>query len=280
MRVVFGLVLPLTMLATGARSQAAEESGDSNNIQSASGKESTPDRFSDQWRFQLGGGVINVPRYPGSRDDANRVVPILGISYGRYFVGGVPGGGGAPAGIGVYLVKTAHWSFGLDVGDDVRKPRRASDAPILHGWGDIPGTVHGGLFSNYTIEWLTVHGSVSAGGHNEGVRVSLGVDLTYQATPRLRLSVGPEVTWVNNQYAMTFFGIDTPQSEIGGIAQYRARSGVNSLGGSARANYMLTARWSLAALVSYARLQGDAANSPVTTDKNQRVYGAFVMYRF
>ena len=123
-------------------------------------------------------------------------------------------------------------------------------------------------------------GSVSASGHNEGVRVSLGADATYHATPRLRLSVGPELTWVNNQYAMTFFGIDTLQSEIAGVAQYRARSGINSLGGSASANYMLTQRWSLAALVSYGRLQGDAANSPVTTDKNQRVYGAFVMYRF
>jgi outer membrane scaffolding protein for murein synthesis (MipA/OmpV family) len=84
----------------------------------------------------------------------------------------------------------------------------------------------------------------------------------------------------NNQYAMTFFGIDAAQSEIAGIAPYRARSGIEFLGGSAGASYILTDHWSLAAHVSYGRLQGDAADSPVTTDKTQRVYGACVMYRF
>ena len=87
------------------------------------------------------------------------------------------------------------------------------------------------------------------------------------------------MTWVNNQYAMTFFGIDAAQSEIAGIAPYRARSGIN-LGWVGSASYILTDHWSLAAHVSYGRLQGDAADSPVTTDKTQRVYGAFVMYRF
>jgi outer membrane scaffolding protein for murein synthesis (MipA/OmpV family) len=52
------------------------------------------------------------------------------------------------------------------------------------------------------------------------------------------------------------------------------------VGGSAGATYTLTDHWSLGAHVSYGKLQGDAANSPVTTDKNQRLYGAFVMYRF
>jgi len=109
---------------------------------------------------------------------------------------------------------------------------------------------------------------------------SLGVDAKYHATQRLTLSIGPEVTWVNNQYAMTFFGLDAAQSTIAGIAPYRARSGINSVGVSAGASYMLTDHWSLAAHASYGRLQGDAANSPVTTDKTQRVYGGFVMYRF
>jgi len=88
----------------------------------------------------------------------------VSISYDRYFIGGVPGGGGGPAGIGAFLVRTEHWAVGLDVGGDARKPRRASDDPILHGWGDIPGTARGGMFASYNIEWLSVHGAVSAAG--------------------------------------------------------------------------------------------------------------------
>jgi outer membrane protein len=284
MSIALGLVLPLAMLTTSIRSAAAEKSADANDVQPAAAdantRSSVPDPFSDKWKFQLGAGAFNGPRYPGSRFDSTHGVPIVSISYDRYFIGGVPGGGGAPAGIGAYLVRTEHWAVGLDVGGGGRQPRRASDDPILHGWGNIPGTVRGGMFASYNIEWLSVHGSVSAAGHNEGLLASLSVDATYHATPRLTLSVGPELTLGNNQYAMTFFGLNAAQSQIAGIAPYRARGGINSVGGSATAIYMLTERWSVAAHVSYGRLQGDAATSPVTTDKTQRVYGAFVMYRF
>lgn len=245
----------------------------------ADDESSTREPSSDKWNVLLGAGVVNLPRYPGSRIDFTRGLPAVSISYDRYFIGGVPGGG-APAGVGAYLVRTEHWAFGLDVSGDSRKPRRASDDPILHGWGDIPGTVRGGMFASYSLEWLSARGSVSEGGHHEGVIASLNVEAQLHPTPRLTLSLGPQVTWTDEQYAMTFFGVDAAQSEIAGIAPYRARAGVNTVGVEAGARYALTRNWSLAAHVDYGRLQGDAANSPVTTDKTQRVLGAFVLYRF
>jgi len=141
--------------------------------------------------FNLVRVLSTPPRYPGSRDDSTRGLPVVSIHYGRYFIGGGPGSG-APAGLGAFLLHTEHWDVGVNVGGDTRKPRRASDDPILRGWGDIPGTVRGGMF----------------------------------------------------------------------------------------ASYRLTKSWSLAAHASYGRLQGDVADSPVTTDKTQRVFGAFVMYGF
>jgi len=282
-RIVLGLFLPLALLTNSMRSAAAEDSAAADVAQSTTADEndnsSARDPFEDKWKFQVGAGVINAARYPGSRYDFTRGLPLISVSYDRYFIGGAPGSG-APAGIGAYLLHTEHWAVGLDVGGDARKPRRASDDPVLRGWGDIPGTARGGMFASYNMDWLSVRGSVSVGGHNEGVLASLGVEAKYHATRRLTLTIGPELTLVNNQYAMTFFGVDAAQSEIGGIAPYRARGGINSLGGSAGASYILTEHWSLAAHVSYGRLQGDAANSPVTTDKTQRLYGAFVMYRF
>jgi outer membrane protein len=137
------------------------------------------------------------------------------------------------------------------------------------------------MFASYTRDWFSVRGSISdAVAHHEGVLASLAVEAKYHVTQRLTLSIGPEITWANNQYAQTFFGLNTAQSQIAGIAPYTAKSGINSVGGSAGAMYMLTDHWSLAAHVSYGKLQGDAADSPVTTDKTQRMYGAFVMYRF
>ena len=256
-------LLPLCLL-TASFAAAAQESESSK----------------DSWNFVVGAGVINLPRYAGSRFDYTRALPAVSIGNDRYFFGGAPGGGGGPAGLGVYLVRTEHWAVGLDVGGDFRKPRRASDDPILHGWGDIPGTVRGGMFASYSIEWLSIRGSVSDAGHHEGVMASLGAEAHFHPTPRLMLSFGPKVTWTNEQYAMTFFGIDAAQSQIAGIAPYRARAGVNMVGGEAGARYALTRNWSIGTSVSYGQLQGDAANSPVTTDKTQRVISAFVLYRF
>jgi MipA family protein len=255
--------LPLTVL-TASLPAVAEEPGPS----------------SDSWNIVLGAGAVNLPRYPGSRFDYTRAVPAVSISNGRYFFGGAPDGGGGPAGLGIYLVRTEHWTVGLDVGGDFRKPRRASDDPVLHGWGDIPGTVRGGMFASYNIEWLSIGGSVSEGGHHEGLVASLGAHAQFHPMARLTLSFGPKVTWTDEQYANTFFGIDAAQSEIAGIAPYRARAGLNMVSGEAGARYALTRNWSIAANVSYGRLQGDAANSPVTTDKTQRVIAAFVLYRF
>ena len=255
--------LPLTVLTASLPAMAEE-----------------PGASSDSWNIVLGAGAVNLPRYPGSRFDYNRGVPAVSISNGRYFFGGAPGGGGGPAGLGIYLVRTEHWTVGLDVGGDFRKPRRASDDPVLHGWGDIPGTVRGGMFASYHIEWLSIGGSVSEGGHHEGLIASLGAQAQFHPMARLTLSFGPKVTWTDEQYANTFFGVDAAQSEIAGIAPYRARAGFNMVAGEAGARYALTRNWSLAANVSYGRLQGDAANSPVTTDKTQRVITAFVLYRF
>jgi outer membrane protein len=79
---------------------------------------------------------------------------------------------------------------------------------------------------------------------------------------------------------MRFFGIDAAQSEIAGVPPYRARAGINTVGGQVGARYALTRNWSVAANLRYGRLQGDAADSPVTTDKTQRLISAFVLYKF
>jgi MipA family protein len=261
-----GAILPPALLATSMQFALAQENATAGDVH-------------NDWNILAGAGAINQPRYPGSRFDFTHALPAVSISYDRYFFGGA-GGAGAPAGIGAYLLRSEHWTFGLDVGGDLRKPRRASDELILHGWGDIPETVRGGMFASYSMEWLSAHVSASEGGHHEGVKVSLNLDAELHPTSHLTLSFGPEVTWTDEQYAMTFFGIDAAQSKIAGIPPYRVRAGVNTIGVEAGGRYALTNNWLLVAHVNVGRLQGDAANSPVTTDKTQREFGAFVLYRF
>jgi outer membrane scaffolding protein for murein synthesis (MipA/OmpV family) len=206
------LILVLAMLGTIASPVSAQENKDGAEVSDPAAKESgaiLPNPFDNTWKIALGAGAINGPRYPGSRDNFTRGLPLASVSYGRYFIGAIPGGG-APAGAGAYLLHTEHWVIGTDIGGDFRQPRRASDDPVLLGWGNIPKTVRGGMFASYTRDWLSASGSISGdlGNHHEGVIASFSLSAKCHPAPGLTLSIGPQVTWVNDQYARTFFGID------------------------------------------------------------------------
>jgi outer membrane protein len=238
------------------------------------------DRNSD-WKVGIGLGAVNVPRYPGSRYDYTHLIPAISLAYGRFFLGGLPGSG-STVGLGAYLVRNEHFQFGVSVGGEVRKPRKASDDPILRGWGDIASTGRGAVFANYNIDWFNVHSYVSTdiGGKHEGTIASLSIEGRIHPLPALTLSAGPEVIWGNSRYTQTFFGVTAAQSEIAGIAPYATKSGINTVRLGVGADYLLTQHWMLGAHVAYGRLQGDAADSPVTTDKTQRLLAAFAIYRF
>ena len=130
------LIWPLAIVGATVQSAAAQTTIDANNVPVAAEEQdqsSEPDPFSNKWKFLLGGGAANGARYPGSRYYFTRALPLVSVSYGRYFFGAVPGSG-APAGAGAYLLHTEHWAVGVNIGGDTRKPRRASDDPILRGW--------------------------------------------------------------------------------------------------------------------------------------------------
>ncbi len=255
-------------------------------MHAAFGDESTAPRgienFDDHWNFALGVGALYRPRYPGSRDYFTQVLPVPSVSYGRYFLGAVPGTGDGVGGLGAYLARAENWSVGIAVGRDARAPRRASDAPVLAGWGEIPRTTHGSVFGNYTYGWLAAHGDVSAdiGGHHEGVLASLSLQGVFHPARNLTLSAGPEITWANTQYTQAFFGIDAAQSAVAGIPRYAVKGGLDSAGFAAGADYRLTPHWILGVHAKYGELRGDAADSPVTETKTRYTVAAFVSYRF
>src|SRR3954469_16863368 len=81
------------------------------SVQTATAQEKT-DAHQPSWSVLLGGGVINQPRYPGSRFDFTHGLPAVSINYDRYFFGGAAGGG-SPAGLGAYLLRNERWVLGL-----------------------------------------------------------------------------------------------------------------------------------------------------------------------
>ena len=235
-----------------------------------------------KWRVMLGAGAMSKPEYPGSGTDEVRPMPVVNVRYGRFFLGGVPGGG-AGGGLGAYLYENDRWSFGAAVAADIGEVRDESDDARLQGLGDIDGTIRAGLFASYEItSWLALRGNAlqDIGDKKQGLIASLDLEATYQPLPRLRLSAGPGVTWGNDEYAQTLYGVDAQQALRSGFAQYDAGSSATVMRFSLGAQYALTPKWSLGSRVTASRLLGDAADSPIVEDENQNTYALFVMYRF
>lgn len=234
----------------------------------------------DPWQISLGAGVASLPEYPGSGSNETRVLPLVNVRYKRFFLGGAPGSG-SPAGLGAYLYEDRSWNIGAVISGDVQDPRQESDGARLRGLGDIDGTVRAGLFASYRLGWLTLRGSAlsDVAGKDQGTTASFDAEATFRPLPHLTLSAGPGITWGNERYMQTFFGVDADQAARSGFAQYTVGSGASLARLSFGAQYELTPQWSLGSRITAARLLGDAADSPIVEDKNQNTYALFVIYR-
>lgn len=235
----------------------------------------------ETWQVSVGGGVISRPEYPGAANNETQAVPIISATYGRFFIGSVPGAG-SPPGVGMYLFRNERWRLGAAITGDLGKAREESDDERLRGLGDIDGTARGGLFASYTADRFTVRANVLSdiGGKNLGTLASLDLEARFVPMDGLVLSAGPGLTWADSEYTRTFFGINAEQSARSGLAVYDAKSGINSVRFSIGANYRLTPNWGLGARVTSAKLRNDAADSPITADKTQTTFGVFASYRF
>ena len=234
-----------------------------------------------EWRFTVGGGVGWTPKYPGADSYRLRALPVIGVSYGRFFAGG-DSGGGAGGGLGVNLLSHPNWRLGVALALGFNDARRESDHPSLQGMGDIERTTRGVIFGGYSRGWFGVQLRIApdVGGNDQGTLVFLDVTARYRATERLIFSAGPGITWANDEYMMTFFGVSAEQAARSTLPAYEARGGVHALRFGVNAGYRIDRAWSVGGRLSTARLDGDAEASPITRDRTQNLAAIFVSYRF
>lgn len=235
----------------------------------------------NSWKFIVGVGAINQPKYPGSSENMIRVLPVIGLEYGRVFLGGAPGAG-IPAGLGAYLYRDSRWTLGIGLGQDLTKPRKEADSPRLRGLGDIDSTPLGAIFASGRWPWFTVRASAisDVGGNHEGTRASLDLEARYHFSSTITFAAGPGATWADQRYQQTFFGISKVQSLNSGLGEYAVGSGVNNLRFSLSMDIHLYRRWNLGTRFTTTALNGEAERSPITERKRINALAMFGIYRF
>ncbi|TMV82328.1 MipA/OmpV family protein [Thioclava sp. BHET1] len=231
-------------------------------------------------RVVLGFGPIFRPTYEGSDDTKIRAFPyvdITGLWGGRAFISSAHG-------IGLNLIGTGPWRVGVAL--NYQSGRTSSDSDRLKGLDDIDGHAVASTFLKYGVGHYSVRLDVDKIlGSDAGMKVKLSASYMTKVTPKLRLSVGPALTWANSQYMKNYFGV-TPleaaraTSEGNPIEAYTPGSGLKDVEFNINANYQFSEHWGMLGHLGLKELTGDAKDSPLTVKKFQPSIGVGVLYRF
>ncbi|MDE1182381.1 MipA/OmpV family protein [Paraburkholderia sp.] len=242
-----------------------------------------PYAFSDTWHFNLGMGVMSVPKYPGASDRKFQVAPIGGATYGRFFFGASDASPTVPFGAGMYFYRDQHWQAGVVLSYDLFSPRDESDDETrLHGLGDVKKTAHAALFGRYSRDWYAFSASVATdiAGKHEGTQIRLGAEAKFPVTRQLMLTAGPSIRWSSSTYNQTFYGVDAAQSVASGRAQYNPGAGISDINFSVGAMYRLTSKWTMGARIGESYLPTRVSDSPIVGKKTEFTGGIFAGYSF
>jgi outer membrane protein len=234
--------------------------------------------------FSLGAGLGVVPDYEGSDDykavpvpfanavwNSGRSLELRGLKLKANLARSDWGFGRETWRFG----PVANYRFGRDNVDDnkVDKLQNVDASFELGGFVDV------GLDNwSFKVEAL----QDVADGH-EGFLLKLKGGYKYPIDQSWILALGVFTTYADGSYMNSYFSIDNRDAARSGLKKFNADSGFKDVGFEVGASYMFAENWSVRALGRYARLVGDAADSPVTDDQgseNQFLAGAVIIYTF
>jgi MipA family protein len=224
-----------------------------------------PAPIANQWTVTLGVEAGVLPTYEGSDHYMLRPIPQFDIRQA-----GTPPTFHAPRdGFGFGLYDNGRFRVGPTV--KIRFPRRERDAPNLRGLA-VKWALEVGAFADYWLTpWLRTRAEVRQGfGGHHGIVSDLTADVVVPVTPQLTLSGGPRLTLATDAAEDPYFSVTATQAVTSGLPVYTAKGGIHSWGLGAQALYTLSPQWTTYTYLEYERLTGDAANSPLVTQRGAR----------
>lgn len=224
----------------------------------------------------LGAQAIAQPKYEGGKDYEVNAAPIIKFSGANLFPAFLRVDARNINDIGLGLLNFGGFSAGPAVG--YRFDREEDDGRLLRGLGDVDGGFLVGGFARYDFKlsnWqeTKAYGRVSyltqvSGDEDTGgiLRLQGGVDS--KLAPSLFLKSFAAVEFADDDYMQTYFGVTAAQSARSGLGQFSPDAGAKSFHIGTTAEYEFAPTWTVTAGIEYARLIGDAADSPVVEQED------------
>lgn len=263
----------------------------------AQGTDKSASASKDPWTVSVGLGVARTPEYEGAKKSAVSPYPDLNVSYKTQYWGGFYLGGKQRGLTWKFLDQDAY-SLGVMVGlDPGRSDKKNGNAfqpgsKRLLGMGEISSSVELGL-TGHAVLGVPLYFSLAKGlgdgkpratdlrsnGHG-GTRLEVGLEVPYQVSPELSVSLSPNLVWADSKYTQSYFGVTADQATRSGFGAFKTKGGIKSLGLSLGANYNFSKQWGANLGLSVSQLRGDAAKSPLVEQKRQTSVSAGVLYTF
>ena len=237
---------------------------------------------SEPIELEGGGMVIVVPKYEGSSEYEAFAVPLISPASGSAlgYDGFVQFRG--PDDLRFRVLDSNGFEAGPIVG--WRFDREEDDASRLRGLGDVDGGFVVGGFAAYNFGLFKPFVSYGhqVSGDETGGLLKFGAEsqIASFAPAEITLTVG--ATYADDDYMDAFFSI-TPAQQLtsrAGLAAYDADAGIKDVYLGLNGDVPLSEKWTLKLSGRYARLVGDAADSPIVEDENQFFGGVGLTYRF
>ena len=241
-------------------------------------------KLRDAWDVTIGAGAILEPSYEGGRDHVVDPLPYLDASWydingrERLFVN-------VDDGAGIDILSTGHWTAGPLL--FWRPGRGVSDSSDLRGLDHVENSIQAGAFVQYAPHdccdvFIRYRRDVTS--DTNGTYVDLGGEINAPIAPShwfagLKLTT----TWADNAALQPLFGIRQDQTAGSGLAAYRPDSGFKDITAQPSLTYQFDDHWATQVFVTYERLLGPAADSPLIRNRgtpDQVSGGWLLLYHF
>ena len=227
-------------------------------------------------RTRIGIGPALYPSYPGADD--HQVSPLVEFERTR---GEQFDFEAADDSFGFNLIDTGSFSIGPVANWEGKRKAEDVGADVP----EIDFTIElGAAAALYLTDNLRLRAEVRRGvtGH-EGLIATGGADLVMRDGDQWLFAVGPRVTWTDEEYQNTWFGVTPGAALTSGLPGYAPEGGVQAVGATATFLTQFTPQWGIYSFVKYDRLVGDPADSPLVTQlgsQDQFAGGVALTYTF
>ncbi|WP_374762950.1 MipA/OmpV family protein [Yunchengibacter salinarum] len=232
----------------------------------------------DGLQARVGFATGLVPDYTGSNNMRLRALPLIQLRYKDVWKLN-------DTKFSYFAWHNGPWSAGplanLVFGRDERRNK------VLEGLGDIKTTLELGGFVQYRTEKALVDLEMrQALGAGQGATIRLTAGQGIYKSGKLFIGLAGRLKWQSDKSMRTNFGVSPEQAARStfGLETFTPKSTISEGSINLVGAYNVTERARFLALISYARLLGDASDSPLVAGKagsaNQMVLGTALTFTF